>query len=154
MEIHSEKSENNSGASCAKEVAGMLCEGFCCLVKISMEILESVRTEFKPLVNSFITSIKGDAENDNIKVSSYGKEVDSLDMKTLVDFSKQHFVEGSNEIVAIKVEQPIGCFIYLAYSKDKELLPADKNNYLIIKAKSLTSEVKELFAESEIIILK
>ena len=78
MEIHSEKSENNSGLSCAKEVVGMLGEGFCCLVKISMEILESVRTEFKPLVNSFIASIKGNAENDNIKVFSLEKKLTLL----------------------------------------------------------------------------
>ena len=91
MEIHSEKSENNSGLSCAKEVVGMLGEGFCCLVKISMEILESVRTEFKPLVNSFIASIKGNAENDNIKVFSYGKEIDTLDEQSLREIFSSFF---------------------------------------------------------------
>lgn len=54
----------------------------------------------------------------------------------------------------MKTKQEDGYFIYLAYSKDRKLLPVANNKYLIIKAQALAKEVEDLFAESELIILK
>ena len=89
-----------------------------------------------------------------MKGIAFGKEVDVLDMPTLVDFAKKYIVKSSNETVAMKVMQDDCYFIYLAYSKDRQLLPTQDNKYVIIKAQTLAKEVEELFAESELVILK
>lgn len=84
----------------------------------------------------------------------YGKEVETLDMATLVEFTKRYVPAGSNEVVAIRKQEADGNIIFLAYSKDKQLLPVDENHHLIFKAGNLAEEVSALFAESEVIIIK
>lgn len=151
MEIHS---ENKNGDSSLNGVEEMIKDAFTFLATATVGLLETLRTEFKPIADSFISNVRGNTDNGGCKVTSFGKEVETLDMNTLIGFGKQHIVVGSNEIVAMKVAQPLGYYVYLAYSKDKELLPVQNNVYLIIKTKSLASDVENLFAESEVVILK
>lgn len=119
------------------------------LRKKGEEIIHEVTEEYLPLVEDFIKNMTGE-----IQGKAFGKEVDVLDMVTLVDFAKKYIVNGSNEIVAIRSKEADGYFIYLAYSQDRELIEIDKNRYLIIKAKQLADDVNQLFNESELIILK
>lgn len=119
------------------------------LRKKGEEIIHEVTEEYLPLVEDFIKNMTGE-----IQGIAFGKEVDVLDMVTLVDFAKKYIVNGSNEIVAIRSKEADGYFIYLAYSQDRELIEMDKNRYLIIKAKQLADDVNQLFNESELIILK
>lgn len=119
------------------------------LRKKGEEIIHKVTEEYLPLVEDFIKNMTGE-----IQGKAFGKEVDVLDMVTLVDFAKKYIVNGSNEIVAIRSKEADGYFIYLAYSQDRELIEIDKNRYLIIKAKQLADDVNQLFNESELIILK
>ena len=119
------------------------------LRKKGEEIIHEVTEEYLPLVEDFIKNMTGE-----IQGKAFGKEVDVLDMVTLVDFAKKYIVNGSNEIVAIRSKEADGYFIYLAYSQDRELIEMDKNRYLIIKAKQLADDVNQLFNESELIILK
>lgn len=119
------------------------------LRKKGEEIIHEVAEEYLPLVEDFIKNMTGE-----IKGKAFGKEVDVLDMATLIGFAKKYIVNGSNEIVAIR-SKDAGCyFIYLAYSQDRELIEIDKNRYLIIKANQLADDVNQLFNESELIILK
>ena len=119
------------------------------LRKKGEDIIHEVTEEYLPLVEDFIKNMTGE-----IQGKAFGKEVDVLDMVTLVDFAKKYIVNGSNEIVAIRSKEADGYFIYLAYSQDRELIEIDKNRYLIIKAKQLADDVNHLFNESELIILK
>lgn len=119
------------------------------LRKKGEDIIHEVTEEYLPLVEDFIKNMTGE-----IQGKAFGKEVDVLDMVTLVDFAKKYIVNGSNEIVAIRSKEADGYFIYLAYSQDRELIEMDKNRYLIIKAKQLADDVNQLFNESELIILK
>ena len=119
------------------------------LRKKGEDIIHEVTEEYLPLVEDFIKNMTGE-----IQGKAFGKEVDVLDMVTLVDFAKKYIVNGSNEIVAIRSKEADGYFIYLAYSQDRELIEMDKNRYIIIKAKQLADDVNQLFNESELIILK
>lgn len=119
------------------------------LRKKGEEIIHEVTEEYLPLVEDFIKNMTGE-----IKGKAFGKEVDVLDLATLIDFAKKYIVNGSNEIVAIRSKDADSYFIYLAYSQDRELIGIDKNRYLIIKAKQLADDVNQLFNESELIILK
>lgn len=45
-------------------------------------------------------------------------------------------------------------YINLAYGKDQELLEKDKNKFIILKVDALSTEVLNMFEESELVILK
>lgn len=113
------------------------------------EVIYEVKKEYLPLVEVFVKNMTGE-----IKDKAFGKEVDVLDMATLVDFAKKYIVNGSNEIVAIRKEEANGWFVYMAYSQNRKLIDVEKNNFLIIKANSLADDVNNLFEESELVILK
>lgn len=101
-----------------------------------------------PLFENMTTALKK-----AIKFNTFGLEVDELTMEQFVEFIKNHIVKGCNQSVAIKCVEEDGIFIYVTFAHDRELLPEDKNKTLIIKAKTLASEVSELFGENELIIL-
>lgn len=141
-------SENVLDASMEK-VEQMVQQAIGRLIEYGCKIVDEVKKEYIPLLDDFVKNLKGD-----IKGVALGKELDVLDMQTLVTLAKKYIVSDSNEIVAVKTKQEDGYFIYLAYSKDRKLLPIANNKYLIIKAQALEKEVEDLFAESELIILK
>ena len=125
------------------------------MVEIAIELLKDlgkeliVKNDYAPLLNDFIKNMSGE-----IKGIAVGKEVEVLDMNTLVEFSKKYIVANCNVIVAINTMKDGESYVYLAYSKDRNLLPIENNKYLIIKAKSLSKEVESLFEESSLVILK
>ena len=113
------------------------------------ELVKNVTADVYPVLEGMVQNLTGE-----LKGIAYGKEVDLLDLATLVGFAKEHIVKNSNEIVVMRMKEEACSYIYLGYSRDRELLPSDSNRYLIIKAKALTPEVEDLFKESELIILK
>ena len=113
------------------------------------ELVKNVTADVYPVLEGMVQNLTGE-----LKGIAYGKEVELLDLVTLVGFAKEHIVKNSNEIVVMRVKEEACSYIYLAYSRDRELLPSDSNRYLIIKAQALTPEVEDLFKESELIILK
>ena len=119
------------------------------LVENGNRLICEVKNEYVPLIEDLIKNFTGD-----IKGTAFGKEVETLDMATLIDFARKYIVANSNEIVAVKAAQQDCTYIYLAYSVDRQLLPVDENKYLIIKTQSLAEDVAELFAESDVVILK
>lgn len=119
------------------------------LIQVGCKIESDLRTEYLPLLQDLVKNLTGE-----MKGIAFGKEVDILDMPTFVDFAKKYIVPTSNEIVAIKVKQDECFFIYIAYSKDRQLIPTSDNKYVIIKARSLDRQVEDLFNESDLIILK
>lgn len=119
------------------------------LAKYAKDKIEEVASEYVPLLEDFVKNMSGE-----IKGIAFGKEVDQLDMSTLVGFAKTYIVPNCNEVVAIKKESADCTYIYLSYSKDRQLLPTTNNKYLVIKTKSLSKDVVELFADSKIVILK
>jgi len=113
------------------------------------ELLSKVKADVTPVLEGMIKNLTG-----KLKGIAYGKEVELLDLATLVGFAKEHIVKNSNEIVVMRVNEEACSYIYLAYSRDRELLPSEDNRYLIIKAQALSTEVNNLFKDSELIILK
>lgn len=113
------------------------------------ELVKKVTDDVYPVLEGMVQNLTGE-----LKGIAYGKEVELLDLATLVGFAKEHIVKNSNEIVVMRVKEVTCCYIYLAYSRNRELLPSDTNRYLIIKAQALSPEVNDLFKDSELIILK
>ena len=85
----------------------------------------------------------------------FSHDVAVLDMNTLIETSRKYSVEGSSDgVAAMKIVTDNTNYIYLAYVKDRELLPVDQNHYVVIKASALTPEVIDLFEGQELIIIK
>lgn len=124
-------------------------EGTRRLIEYGSKIVEEVYKEYMPLLDDLVKNLSGE-----IKGIAFGKEVDMLDMPTLVLYAQKYIVPNSNETVAMKVKQADNYFVYLAYSKDRQLLPVADNKYVIIKAQTLSKEVEDLFENSELVILK
>lgn len=82
------------------------------------------------------------------------EEVEMLTVEKIVEISKQHMVANSNEVVAYKPLEKDTFKVYLAYATDRELLPEEENHYVVIEADGLSKDVKELFSESDVVILK
>lgn len=113
------------------------------------EVVSNIQQDYLPLLNDFVKNMTGEMQG-----IAYGDEVDVLEMKSLIEFAKKYIVPNSNEIVAIKINEPDGYYVYMAYSNNRQLLPVVDNRYLIIKAGKLAKEVEELFANSNLVILK
>ena len=82
-------------------------------------------------------------------------EKEFLTKEALLEIAKQHIIPNSNEVLAmIGKESSKHYYIYLAYSKDREMLPQEENNFVIIKTDGLSKDVHDLFNQHELIILK
>ena len=130
-------------------IAEVVEQGIKILVKNVGTVLTKIKEEYVPLLDELIKNLTGET-----KGIAFGKTTELLDMKTLVSMAKQYVTPNSNEIVALRTKEDDGYIIYLAYSKDRQLLPTEDNNYLIIKADALDKDVEALFEESELVILK
>lgn len=135
--------------SSSEKMEGFVNEAIDHLAEYGAKMVEEVKKEFMPLLEDLLKNLTGE-----IKGFAFGKEVETLDLQTFVGFAKKYIVKKSNEIVAVKVKQNDTFLIYLAYSFDRQLLPVSENRFVIIKAKTLSKEVENLFAESEVVILK
>ena len=100
----------------------------------------------KDLVNSFKD---GKEKTDTIMIQET-----LLNKKRLIAIAKEHLVVGATEVVAYKTSKSDSFIIYLAYSKNKELLPIEQNRYVIIKAEALSGDINSLFGDNKLIVLK
>ena len=112
-----------------------------------------------------IKKLGGKIENDVIPmVSSFFKNLFSsknitsvneefLTLPRLVEISKKYIVEYATEAAAYKQMKDETFFVYLAYCKDGELISQESNHYVIIKSEGLSKEVKDLFANSDLVVL-
>lgn len=96
-------------------------------------------------IDSFKTALKMTIHNEDCVV---------LDMKLLTEISRRYRISCSNGVAAMKVIKENYNIVYLAYVKDRELLPVEDNHYVVIKATALTPEVISLFDGHELVILK
>lgn len=82
------------------------------------------------------------------------REVKLLNSSKLITLAKENTVAGANEVYVWKKTHKGGMYINLAYGKDQELLEKDKNKFIILKVDALSTEVLNMFEESELVILK
>lgn len=108
-----------------------------------------IKDSLIPFFEKFISNFKK-ASATNI----FNEEIEFLTMERLIEIAQKHMVANSNEVAAFKEMKDEAFFIYLAYSKDRELIEEKDNHYVIIKSEGLSKDVKNLFNESDLIILK
>lgn len=137
------------------------------------DLLDSIREDFlKPLWEDLKEELK-EAGKDMIKdiakdklsqleqfirdlIKSKNIKYESVNVLTktdIVSLVRLYKVNGSDGVAGFKQEKDGKTFVYLAYCKDRDLLPEETNCYIVIEADALDNDVKELFKESDLIIL-
>ena len=108
------------------------------------------KKEMIPVMKDLISSFKdGDKKTDTIIIQE-----SLLNKEKLIEIAKKHIVFNATEVVAYKTSKSDSFIVYLAYSKNKELLPIEQNRYVIIKAEALSGDINSLFGDNKLIILK
>jgi hypothetical protein len=82
------------------------------------------------------------------------EEVELLKYDKLMSIATSNIVEGSDEVYAWKKTEDDNVIISLAYGKDGELIDAQNNRFITIKASAVTADVLQLFGDDDIVILK
>lgn len=112
-------------------------------------VIDGTTKYAKEKVRKFIDSFKT-----ALKMTIHNEDCVVLDMKLLTEISRRYRMSCSNGVAAMKVIKENYNIVYLAYVKDRELLPVEDNHYVVIKATALTPEVISLFDGHELVILK
>lgn len=134
-------------------------EGLSILKECGKDLLTTLENEINRILKAAGLWLKEGVEcflNDSnqkssVKVTPIKEEFLKLDR--LVEIAKANIVPNSNQIAAILKKGDNSTIIYLAYCKDKELLPEKDNNYVIIEAEGINREIENLFGDNELIIL-
>lgn len=140
-----------AGAKIAKDVAPYLKDQFFKTVEKFGIWISTVDWEKK--IDTFFSEHLPPDIPENVKITKVEKEL--IDKTNLFEIAKQNIVPNSNEVLAIFNDKGKNAYyLYLAYSKDKEMLPQEENNFIIIKAEAVSKDLQSLFEGHELIILK
>lgn len=86
------------------------------------------------------------------KTVSINKEL--LKKEDITEAAKNNIVPNSNMVAALLEKKEDVYIVYLAFLRDKELLPLNENRYVVIKAEGLSRDVETLFDGQSLVVLK
>lgn len=91
-------------------------------------------------------------QNTNIKTVLVKRDL--LKRDDIIQIAKENIVPNSNMVAAMMDSTENLYVVYLAYLRDKELLPVEENKYVTITAEGLSRDVDALFNGQQLIIIK
>jgi hypothetical protein len=137
----------NVNSESLKQILEMLRDALEPIIRDKIEEVKvKIKDEYIPKLKKFVEDI---LKSKNVKYES----VDVLSKSDLISLIRLNRVNGSDGVAAFKQQKDEKMFVYLAYCKDRDLLPEETNCYIVIEANSLNDDVNELFNESDLIIL-
>jgi hypothetical protein len=137
----------NVNGESLKQILEMLRAALEPIIKEKVEELKvKVKEEYIPQLKKFVEDL---LKSKNVKYEA----VDVLTKSDMVSLIRLNKVNGSNGVAAFRQSKDEKMFVYLAYCKDRDLLPEETNCYIVIEANTLQDDVKELFNESDLIII-
>ncbi|MBD5403140.1 hypothetical protein HDR58_10170 [bacterium] len=126
------------------------------IINAIQPLLDSLQDEaFNTAIESvkkIFTKLGEGLKQSNAKIINI--DVEAINKDILVEIASKHRVEGCSEVAAYKTATDDEYFIYLAYTKDKELLDESLNNFVVIRCESIARDVEKLFKDEQLIILK
>ena len=137
----------NVNSESLKQILEMLRDALEPIIRDKIEEVKvKIKDEYIPKLKEFVEDI---LKSKNVKYES----VDVLSKSDLISLIRLNRVNGSDGVAAFKQQKDEKMFVYLAYCKDRDLLPEETNCYIVIEANFLNDDVNELFNESDLIIL-
>jgi hypothetical protein len=91
----------------------------------------------------------GNVESKTVRIT---KEL--LKKEDITEAAKNNIVPNSNMVAALLEKKEDIYIVYLAFLRDKELLPSNENRYVVIKAEGLSRDVETLFDGQSLVVLK
>ena len=116
--------------------------------EVGLPLLEEKAGELMSKATDFVQSIKTAT-----KAQMHMIETTFLDLDGLREVARTYVPDGGTEVAASKKIVGNHYVVYLAYTADKELLPVEDNQYVVIKCKALAPDVLDLFGSNNFIIL-
>lgn len=122
------------------------------LVEVGWPLIEEKAQELfdgtVTMANDFIQSIKT-----AVAAQMHVIETTFLDLDSLKEIAKKYKPNDGKEVAVCKKVVNNTNVVYLAYTADKELLPVETNQYVVIKCKALAPDVLDLFVGSHDLII-
>lgn len=112
--------------------------------KISDTVCETIKNTWQKFIDGF------NQTQANIETI----ELDVINKAKLVEIASINKVDGCTEVAVYKTITDESYLLYLAYSKDKELLDKQANKFVIIKSKSIAPDVDMIFKNDQLVLLK
>jgi hypothetical protein len=119
--------------------------------------LKSINTiaEFVSKISNILGGKETPASTSNTEaVTTRQYTTEFLKKDQLLTIIKENLVPGANQSCVMKSANETHLLIYVAFAKDRNLLPTTENVYICITCKAISRELENMFNKHELIIIE
>lgn len=118
--------------------------------------LKSINTiaEFVSKISNILGGKETPASTSNTEaVTTRQYTTEFLKKDQLLTIIKENLVPGANQSCVMKSANETHLLIYVAFAKDRNLLPTTENVYICITCEAISRELENMFNKHELIII-
>ena len=118
--------------------------------------LKSINTiaEFISKISNILGGKETPASTSNTEaVTTRQYTTEFLKKDQLLTIIKENLVPGANQSCVMKSANETHLLIYVAFAKDRNLLPTTENVYICITCEAISRELENMFNKHELIII-
>ena len=118
--------------------------------------LKSINTiaEFVSKISNILGGKETPASTSNTEaVTTRQYTTEFLKKDQLLTIIKENLVPGANQSCVMKSANETHLLIYVAFAKDRNLLPATENVYICITCEAISRELENMFNKDNLIII-
>ena len=119
--------------------------------------LKSINTiaEFVSKISNILGGKENPASTSNTEaVTTRQYTTEFLKKDQLLTIIKENLVPGANQSCVMKSANETHLLIYVAFAKDRNLLPTTENVYICITCEAISRELENMFNKHELIIIE
>ena len=119
--------------------------------------LKSINTiaEFVSKISNILGGKETPASTSNTEaVTTRQYTTEFLKKDQLLTIIKENLVPGANQSCVMKSANETHLLIYVAFAKDRNLLPTTENLYICITCEAISRELENMFNKHELIIIE
>ncbi len=119
--------------------------------------LKSINTiaEFVSKISNILGGKETPASTSNTEaVTTRQYTTEFLKKDQLLTIIKENLVPGANQSCVMKSANETHLLIYVAFAKDRNLLPTTENVYICITCEAISRELENMFNKHELIIIE
>jgi len=111
------------------------------------EVINNIKEKFGPTYKALV---------EQLKLATQVVVIDEkiITMNAIIAAARNNMISGATEIVALKEVIEEEKMVWLTFSDKRELLPQEKNKYIVIRGESFDEEVEKLFENENLVILE
>lgn len=135
-----------------------------CNTQIYTYMIQKIETALKSIntIAEFISKISKILGGKETPVSASNREAvttrqyttEFLKKDQLLTIIKENIVPGANQSCVMKSANETHLLIYVAFAKDRNLLPTTENVYICITCEAISRELENMFNKHELIIIE